>query len=171
MSISRILIPPTLLSCSDCKLQYLIFSDRNDGAYKRNFASNILNAPLFIYEDLGINPSVSRRLPAPGSILDDMFFPSTSSEPLYGSIDVVDMKLVRHTILHTYNDFEVAMVLRNKFNGFLSLNKTAKHGGEGIFKNKYIDTLKSTPRSKNEFGCDENKQILKNQRYDIEVIL
>lgn len=129
----------------------------------------MINTPLFIYEDLGIDPSVNRRLPAPGAILDEMFSPAATEKLLHGAIDVVDIKLVRHTILHKYNDFEVAMVLRNRFDGYISLNKTSRHYGEGIFKNKFIDTLKSSPKKSDGFQCDESKTILKQHRYDLEV--
>ncbi|CAI2377845.1 unnamed protein product [Moneuplotes crassus] len=142
--------------------------DMNDGAYRRNFAGSILNSPLFIYEDLEVSPAANKRLTAPGAILDDIF--STSSIPhlLHGSIDVVDIKLVRHTILNIYNDYEIAMVLRNRFNGYLPLNKTSKHKGEGLFKNKFIDTMKSSNKDTNEFKCNDSKTILKEHRYDIE---
>ena len=76
---------------------------------------------------------------------------------------------MRHTILNKYNDYEVVMVLRNRFNGYLPLSKTLQHPGEGVFKNKYIDVLKSKPVDYEGFKCDENKSILKNERYELEV--
>ena len=82
---------------------------------------------------------------------------------------MVDLKLSRHTILNKYNDYEVDMVLRNRFNGWLPLNKTLPHSEEGIFKNKYVDTLRAKPDKYEGFICDESKSILKDHRYELEV--
>mmetsp|Transcript_4271 Transcript_4271/g.4021 ORF Transcript_4271/g.4021 Transcript_4271/m.4021 type:complete len:197 (+) Transcript_4271:3-593(+) len=140
---------------SDPRTTYTSFMfrlDKDDGAYKRNFAGSVINSPLFLYQDLGISLDASRKLPSSGTIFEDIFHLSDENQgTLHGAIDVVDIKLARHTILSTVNEYEVVMILRNRFNNYLSLNKTIYHDEEGLFKNKFIDTLKRSPQSSHKF--------------------
>jgi len=85
----------------------------------------------------------------------------------FGEVDVVDIKLMRHTILTSYSDYELAIVLRNRYNGYVEINRETSHNGEGMFKNKYIDVLKNTEDSNFRNKCDRNKQILAGDRYEL----
>lgn len=40
---------------------------------------------------------------------------------------------------------------------------------EGVFKNKYVDVLKSKINANQGYKCDENHSVLKDMRYELEV--
>ena len=84
-------------------------------------------------------------------------------------MDVVDLKLVRHSILHKYNDYEIVMVLRNRLDSYIPISKSMLSAGEGMFKNKYVDVLKSHPQDGLKFNLDPNKTVLEDERYEIKV--
>lgn len=67
----------------------------------------------------------------------------------------------------SYSDYELALVLRNRYNGYVEINRETSHNGEGMFKNKYIDVLKNTEDSNFRNKCDRNKQILAGDRYEL----
>ena len=62
---------------------------------------------------------------------------------------------MRHKLIDKFDDYEVVLVLRNRYNEYIQINKTVSNPVEGIFKNKYIDVL--MPKNKDSFKCDPNK--------------
>ena len=72
---------------------------------------------------------------------------------------------MRHKLIEKFDDYEVVLVLRNRYNSFIELNKTVSNPFEGIFKNSYIDVLLPKPTDK--FKCDPNKEIFKTERYSL----
>lgn len=60
--------------------------------------------------------------------------------------------------------------MRNRFNGYVSINKTTVSPGEGIFKNEYIDILKKKSDKTFMNKCDPNKVLLKDDRYELKTL-
>eukprot|EP00344_Euplotes_crassus_P012347 CAMPEP_0197017414 /NCGR_PEP_ID=MMETSP1380-20130617/79524_1 /TAXON_ID=5936 /ORGANISM="Euplotes crassus, Strain CT5" /LENGTH=812 /DNA_ID=CAMNT_0042444507 /DNA_START=175 /DNA_END=2613 /DNA_ORIENTATION=+ len=85
----------------------------------------------------------------------------------FGDIDIVDLKLMRHKILETFNDYELAIVLRNRYNGHIPITRGSKDHNEGLFKNEFIDTLKSEPKTIYRNNYDKSKQVLDEERYSL----
>ena len=82
----------------------------------------------------------------------------------------MDIKLAKHRILDTINSYEVVVVLRNRFNGYVGINKTTTNSHEGIFKNEYIDIIKKKSDQTFMNKCDPNKILLKNDRYELNTL-
>jgi len=85
-------------------------------------------------------------------------------------VDIVDIKLMKHKILDSIDNIDLVLILRNRYNGFVNLMNTNKQKDEGVFKNEFIDLLKPKTDSNFENSCDQNKQVLDEERYELKTL-
>lgn len=78
---------------------------------------------------------------------------------------------MRHVILDNINTYEIALILRNRFKGYIHIGKESLTTKDGVFKNEFIDVIKP---NKNILGirnqCDASKEILKDERYELQTL-
>jgi len=77
---------------------------------------------------------------------------------------------MRHKILDVINDYEIALVVRNRYSEYVSFDRAAGNTGEGMFKNEFVDILKPNEHPEFHNKCDPNKKILFDERYDLKTI-
>ena len=147
--------------------------DTIDGITHKKLAGNAkLNEPLSIFMT-DSSPSFYNQMYHSDSVLNHTFDKRDSLNQLsktYGEIDVVDFKIRKHNIINDYSDIhEIDIVLRNRFNNYVTIAKSDNGNGEGLFKNEYIDTIKNMRDATYKFKMDPNHKILKDDRYDLEV--
>ena len=147
--------------------------DSIEGITHKKLAANAkLNEPLSSFM-MKIEPSYLKSMHHSGSVLNYTFDNRDSLDQLsntYGEIDVVDFKIRKHNMIGEYSDiYEIDIVLRNRFNNYVTIAKSDNDNGEGLFKNEYIDTIKNMSDTTYQFKMDPNHKILKDDRYDLEV--
>ena len=147
--------------------------DTIKGSIHKKLASNAkLNEPLSIFMTK-VSPSFYNQMHYSGSVLNHTFSKRDSLSDLsntYGEIDVVDFKIRKHNMIGEYSDiYEIDIVLRNRFNNYVTIAKSDNDNGEGLFKNEYIDTIKNMSDTTYQFKMNPNHKILKDDRYDLEV--
>lgn len=81
---------------------------------------------------------------------------------------MVDIQLMRHKIIYDIETYELVLILRNRFGGYVDISKSTLTATEGVFKNEYIDIIKPRSMSTFENKCDANNRILKKERYDLQ---
>ena len=147
--------------------------DTIKGITHKKLAGNAkLNEPLSTFMTK-TSSSFYNRMYHSDSVLNHTFDKRDSLNQLsktYGEIDVVDFKIRKHNIINDYSDIhEIDIVLRNRFNNYVTISKSDNNNGEGLFKNEYIDTIKNMSDTTYKFKMDPNHKILKDDRYDLEV--
>lgn len=57
-----------------------------------------------------------------------------------------------------------------RYDGYVDMNRSVHNPGEGMFKNEYIDIIKSKPDPTFKNKCDPNKRILESERYELKTL-
>lgn len=134
-----------------------------------------LNEPLTIFSKSISSDSLPQFMHLSSSLLESVFDFSEHQHQLSNfqfEIDVVDVKLMKHNILKVTSDYELDIVLRNRYDAYVPMNKSVSGKSEGVFKNQYIDCVKDKKKGEKEFGMkmDKTHKVLEKERYDIKTL-